>query len=71
VVGPEALLASALEREGLVLVQIIRQAKYVNPPDHDHRFAGLVTQTRIIASVGTEQLGDVTRTYLYPPRLDE
>ncbi|WP_327042836.1 hypothetical protein OG400_12520 [Micromonospora ureilytica] len=67
----EALLASALEREGLALLQIIRQSKHVNPPDHDHRFAGLVTQTRLIASIGTEQLCDVTRTHVHPPRLDD
>lgn len=67
----EAFLASALEREGLVLLQIIRQTKHVNTPDGDHRFAGLVTQTRLIGSVGTELLCDVTRTHLHPPRLDD
>jgi hypothetical protein len=66
----EALLASALEREGFALLQIIRLSKQVNPPDHDHRFAGLVTQTKLIASIGTEQLCDVTRIHLHPPRLD-
>lgn len=66
----EALLAPALEREGLVLLQIIHQSKYVNPPDGDHRFAGLVKQTRLIASLGTQQLCDVTRTQLHQPRLN-
>ncbi|MBE1489714.1 hypothetical protein [Plantactinospora soyae] len=67
----EAFLANVLDREGLVLLQIIQQSKHVNPPDHDYRFAGLVTQTRLIASVGTEQLCDVTRTHLHPARLDD
>lgn len=66
----EAILASALEREGLVLLQIIRQSKHVNTPDGDHRFAGGVTQTRLIGSVGTEQLCDLTLTHLLAPRLD-
>ncbi|MEU7947378.1 hypothetical protein AB0C50_22095 [Micromonospora taraxaci] len=67
----EALLASALEREGLVLLQIIRQSKHVNTPDGDHRFAGSVTQTRLIGSVGAEHLCDLTRTHIHPPRLDD
>jgi hypothetical protein len=67
----EALLASALEREGLVLLQIIRQSKHINAPDGDHRFAGRVIQTRLIASLGTETLCDVTRTQVNQPRLED
>jgi hypothetical protein len=67
----ETTLGTMLEREGLVLVQIIRQSKHVNTPDGDHRFAGQVTQTRLVGTVGTEKLCDIVKYHRHEPRLDE
>ena len=66
----EALLASALEPEGLVLLQIVRQVKQVSPPDGDRRLAGALTQTKLIVSSGMEQLCEITRIQVRSARFD-
>jgi hypothetical protein len=65
----EALLADALTREGLVLLQIIQQSKRVVTRSGDHRFAGETLSTRLVGTVGEETLCDITRQRVLPPRL--
>jgi hypothetical protein len=68
-VADEELLAEALMRDDLVLLQIIRQRKRVNLGLSDDRFTGQVTATRMIASIGSETLLDISGAHVEPPRL--
>jgi hypothetical protein len=65
----ESVLAEALQREDLALIQILRQSKRVVTATGDNRFAGAVNITHVRASVGEEVLRDVSRTHVDPPRL--
>src|SRR6266516_2371338 len=64
----EALLAEALTREGLVLLQIIQQSKRVFAGSGDYRFAGETLSTRLIGTVGDETFCDISRQRILPPR---
>ena len=67
----EALLAEALTREDLVLLQIIQQSKRVFAGSGDYRFAGETLSTRLIGTVGEETLCHISRQRILPPRLHE
>ena len=67
----ETLLAEALTREDLVLLQIIQQSKRVFAGSGDYRFAGETLSTRLIGTVGEETLCDISRQRILPPRLRE
>ena len=66
----ERLLAEALVREDLVLLQIIQQNKRVFLGMSDHRFAGETNLTRLIGTVGEEVLCDITKERILLARLE-
>jgi hypothetical protein len=65
----ERLLAEALEREDLILLQIIQQNKRVSLGMRDKHFAGETNLTRLIGTIGDEVLCDVTKARILPARM--